>query len=454
MATDKTSQWLSDRIADVKDADYRQKVKDAILDFHHAYNPDSFHIEPPMKQQGTEREPSHTVSSQLQYISVLHRTAQWVDLIEATARDLNLIAQQRKTGKHDSTKDDGLSTNTIHADQTSWRTFYRFHDQHPEGAATNVDPDDIVLVDRDTSSVDERDMFDSDEIKALREATQNKRDRALLEFLIFTGQRHNALRKLKVRDIQPDEGQSGKLYIPDEEGMKGAEGKRPLLGAEKAARDWLDSHPTGEPDDAFFTHVYDWSGHDNISPGDHLSRDSIGNIPQRIGDRAGVEKPCNPHNFRHYFVTMAVANHGMSMDTVRHLIGHAPGSRELEETYQHLVDEDHIKSAELDMGIRESRSESFTPAKCFTCNEPLQPEWNSCPNCSRIYGPEVEEAKDDAKSRKTDAATEITDSEKMEQLMSLMEAMGDAEAEQIARIADTLDQSPKDFFSSKENSDS
>lgn len=439
MAENKTQTWLSNRRSEIEDADYDTTVQRAIIDFLDAYNPDNIRLKPPIVQGKDKRESTLAVSSRLAYASTLHRTAQYVHLLDCLARELNLFANERLTGAHETTGDDGVSQNTVHQNQIAWRTFYQFHENHPDGADVTADPEGITLVDREETSVDERDMFTSEEVQAMRAATQNKRDRALLELLIYTGQRHNCLRQLTYDDVRPDKGESGVLYIPDDEGMKGAQGKRPLLGAQKAARAWRRAHPTQEDDDAFFTHIYDWSGHDDIEPGDHLSRQSFGRIPKRIADRADVDKKANLHNFRHYFCTSAIKDHGMSMDTVRHLLGHAPESRELERTYQHLVDDDHIENAELDMGIQDEKEQSLTPSQCPTCNEPLQPSWSVCPNCEQIIGPDAQRVADEVKDSATQDALEAHTEREKEDLQDLLSILRDGDTlNQLVALSNSL----------------
>jgi len=195
---------------------------------------------------------------------------------------------------------------------------------------------------------------------------------------------------------------------------------RPLLGAQKAAREWRRAHPTQNDDDAYFTHIYNWSGHDDIEPWEYLSRQSFGRIPKRIADRADGNKKANPHNFSHYFTTTAIKDHGMSMDTVRHLLGHSPDSRELERTYQHPVDDDHIENAELDMGIQDEKEQSLTPSQCPTCNEPLQPSWSVCPNCEAVFGPGAQRVKDEMTDSATQDALEAHTERETEDLQDLL----------------------------------
>lgn len=440
MASEKDTSRLQNNREEIKTADYSEQCKESILLFLDAYNPDTFGVNPPILSGKDRREQSLSTASRRCYSSALHNAAKEYDLTECTAADLNQLANERFSGQHPDVKDGGLAQNTIHQNQVAWRSYARFHQNHDEGDAINLDPDEIMLVDREDTKVDERDMFEPAEIEVMRDVCENKRDRAILDTLIYTGQRINVLRELQVKDVQPHEGNSGMLYIPDVEGMKGAKGKRPLLGAQKAVEDYKQSHPTGEPTDAFFTHTYSWSQRDDIEKGGHLSQRSISQITKRLADRADVEKPANPHQFRHYFVTMAISKHGMSMDTVRHLIGHAPGSRELEQTYQHLVDDDYIANAELDMGIKDEREESLTPATCFTCNEPLQPSMTFCPNCGRQYAPDGNNIEDEIQSTKAEGALQATDPQMQESVETVLEKVDDpAVLNQLIELAESLD---------------
>jgi len=436
----KVRRQLQTRREQIQGLDCSDEAIQSILLFLDAYDPNVLTIEPPLDEGRGRRENTLADSSLLAYASTLKRTAMWVDLLDVTARELNQVADGRIRGTHESVNGDGLSQNTIHQNQIAWRSWAQFHENHPRGHSLTLDADNIVLVDRDETTVDKRDMFDPEEIQSMRDACRNKRDRAFLELLIFTGQRHNALRNLKIRDVEPERGASGVIHIPDKQGMKGAEGQRkPMLGAQKAVQEWLRAHPTGDGDDYFLTHIYEWSGHDSIEQGDRLSRDALGRITKRLADRADINKPANPHQFRHYFATQMISKHDMTMDHVRGLLGHAPGSRELERTYQHLVDDDYIESAEVATGIQEEHEESLTPATCFTCNEPLQPSWSACPNCGRVYGPGANDVHEEVEQVKTEAGLKTMDSEERAAVQTIVERLDDDAINQLRAAIDRSD---------------
>jgi len=290
---------------------------------------------------------------------------------------------------------DNLSKQTVRQRQAAAIKFYRFHD-------TGVNPDQISLQKRDSdTAVDERDMFTKQEIQDLREACDNARDRCLLELLIYTGQRIRALQTLRIKDIDLDEGV---YYLnTDKDGLKGAEKtgkKRPLLGAENAVSDWLDCHPTKRPSDYLITPLP--SATNTSGDGDYLSLPSIRNRLWRIAERANVYdketgngKPPNPHNFRHYFVTVCYREYDMDPSTIKFLIGHGQDSTVMETTYQHLTDEDHINAArrQTDAGRDADEKEgSLTPETCPTCREPLPPQAKACPKCGQVFTPDAKSA--------------------------------------------------------------
>lgn len=307
------------------------------------------------------------------------------DLTEATAFDINRLMDAYLNGRVDRVKDEGLSNGTVRNKQGPIRRFYLYHDD------LDVDRDDIHFAEQDESPVDERDMFTPEEVQAIRDEAKRRgsRDAALVDLLLYTGQRRSALLNLRLKDIDVDEGT---FYLNEEDGdLKGASGKRPLLGALKTVRDWKRQHPTGNPDDYLITHKHKQENRDGVRAGDKLDPSTVYRQLKRIGEAAGVDKPVNAHNFRHYFVTVCKRDYGMDNDTIKHLIGHNPDSKVMERTYAHLTDEDYIKDAEEKYGIREPENENpLTPATCDGCGEPLDGDWKSCPYCGMTYSPDAQ----------------------------------------------------------------
>lgn len=223
-----------------------------------------------------------------------------------------------------------------------------------------------------------------------------------------------------MKDVDTDKG----VYClnTDELGLKGADEngkKRPLLGAERPVYDWLKNHPTGEPEDFLITCL---PSANRGTPGEQLSQSNIRTRLKIIADEAGMSKPPNPHNFRHYFVTVCKRDYKMDDATIKHLIGHGPGSNIMETTYQHPNDDDHIDAAEVAAGLREPEDESpLTPPVCTVCGETLGPAAKACEAYGAVYTPDAHVAKEqiDEDMKKDFKDTDPEDAETMAKLDKL-----------------------------------
>jgi len=356
---------------------------DAIREFLKAKDPDNLTVTDP---DGETLEPSSLAAyaQALRLVSKRHEDP----LTETTADAVNDLMQSIVDGSHPDVKDSGLSKNTVAQHQSAARKLYQYHD-------FGVDADRIVIFRPKRTPVDDRDMFDPDEVEAMRDVIDNPRDRCLFELLIFTGQRIRVLQTLRVKDVDTDEGV---FWInEDVDGTKGAESngkKRPLLGAKRAVYDWLQYHPTKDPEDHLITIR---PSANRGTPGDSLHQSTINRILKGIAEDAGVadRKNVHAHLFRHYFVTVAKRDYGLDNDTIKHLVGQQPDSKIMETTYSHLSDDDYIQKAGEAFGTREPEDEgSLTPTICPTCSEQLAPNAKACPACGNVFAPDAKQVKD------------------------------------------------------------
>jgi len=330
------------------------------------------------------------------YAYGIKRTVDLADfeLTDTTADELNDFMSEMKRGNLDDVKDDGLTKGTVANYQKALRKFYGYHED------LGIEKDEIFLYTGDSNTVDERDIFNKEDIQALRDACEHLRDKALVDLLLYTGQRISAILNLRLKDVDAEEGV---FYLNEEDGdLKGASGKKPLLYAEKAVRKWKRSHPRKDDQDAYLIcqkrpnlGTYDYE------QGEKLDSSTVYTVLQNLGDRAGVSKPVNPHNFRHTFVTIAARDYDMDFDTIKRIIGHEPDSNVMETTYTHLTDEDVIEQAKHDMGIEEKTDESpLTPDICENCGEPVPiDDAKACPSCGITFTPDAQAARKEAESR-------------------------------------------------------
>lgn len=361
-----------------------------------------------------------------------------LDLLEADAGDVNEFMDAQVS-------DRGLSRTTVGNYQCSVIAFYRHHDD------LAADHQDVVTFSGDagSSGPSEEDMLTEREVEALREACNKPRNRAFLELLIYTGQRLSAVLSLEIRNVDLE---NGVFYLntdwaAENDGLKGASDrgrKRPLFGARKHVRDWIrEYHPEGDdPNAPLFVGDPD---HPNTAEGEPWSQDCARRQLRRVADRAGVHKPVNPHNFRHYFTTVMRREHDVDWDTLKALLGAVRGSRIPETVYEHISNDEFVEDAEEALGFRESEDTggSFTPDVCSTCGEPLDEGWNRCPVCGEVFAPGVEDVREDLSGvasgtveQTADPRTELSEAE-VRAAQAIADQVDDVDA-LVQRLEQTL----------------
>lgn len=136
----------------------------------------------------------------------------------------------------------------------------------------------------------------------------SKRNRAMLLFLADTGARVGGLAGLRLTDLDLENGQAkvtekgGKLRV-----VFFSEPTADALAA------WLAVRPTGTP--------YVWAGVEHSSK-PNLTTEGIRQVLKRLGKKAGVEGPVNPHSFRHGFAREYLLSGG-DLATLADLMGHS-----------------------------------------------------------------------------------------------------------------------------------
>ncbi len=407
----------------VESGEVSETERELVIDFLKAFKSDVYSIPVP---KGKSAKSDNTLAA---YNTRLRTVARRLkpELDEATAADINHLWDLMASGDHEDVKDDGVSQNTLNAYQVAVREFYDYYDFGPT-------KEEIAMVNSVKRTVDERDMFTRDEIERMREVIDHPRDRCLFELLLYTGQRIRVIQTLRIKDINVQEGTF--FLNEDDGGLKGAQGKRPMLGARAAVRNWLDYHPCpNDPDAYLITHR---SSYPNAEGGGMIKQASLNRILRKIGRWADVEKPCHAHSFRHNFVTICKTQYNLDDSTIKHLIGHQPDSNVMETTYAHLTDDDHIKAAEIATGMREPEDDGLlTPEVCPTCDQPQPRGAKACSHCGNVFTPDAQSvqtmvddslwegksaAEDDDEEQAVDALRDAVNNNPNEVLQLLLEA--------------------------------
>lgn len=351
-------------------------------------------------------------------------------LFEQDTDSINQLMGRLATGDHTLGPSDGYANNTLGNYQSALKAFYRYHDGH------NVDPEEIPVAAGDATSVDSRDMFTQDEVDAMRDVIDHPRERCMFELLANTGQRIRVIQTLRIRDVDVADGI---FWLNDDaDGLKGASGKRPLLGAGEYVHQWLEYHPTGDPEDALITSLPKNGG--GGKAGEQLTQRTIQYHLNRIADDAGIDKDVHPHIFRHYFTTIAKRDYGMDDAHIKRLRGDAPGSNVMETTYQHLTDEDSIEHAKAKHEGREPETESpLTPQVCPTCKTELDHDAKACGRCGAVFSPDAKAAQDMIEAQEREAkeqADTLEEYKDVDQVADLLQSNPEFAAELMNKLGD------------------
>lgn len=369
-----------DEFADPDDVDH-------ILEAIDAYDPDNVVYQCPDDQKTKSKQ------SLINVIRSCEKVAREHPLTTTDTHELNQAFQSMRDGDYPGVKDGGLTNGTVRGHQLNVRQFLYYHDD------AEAEPTDISLFKADSPAVDPADMLDREEIIAYRNASLCLRDTAVVDFMLYAGQRNTATRTLRIRDLDLDESRFKLNDSINGEGLKDADehGKwRDLLMSEATIRQWLNNgHLCPDEPDAYVFHGRPKYG--DVDPFEPLSKQAITDIFSRIRPRA-IEscpslktKPTNPHAMRHNFVTIALRR-GMPESAIKHQIGHAPGSRVMETTYAHLKDDDHIKAAREAFGLEvEDEPNKLTPEFCPRCGATVHDTHSMCGVCGLKFSPDAAE---------------------------------------------------------------
>lgn len=288
-------------------------------------------------------------------------------------------------GRHDRNE---LQANSLITYQAPARAFYCAFEE------LGFDPRDVDTYSPDkTPKHDQQDLYAEAEVFAMRAAvgrTQSPvRNRAFLELLIFTLQRLTALLTLRVKDV---DAENGYIYLNEDfdtehGGLKNALDRgreRPVYGARKYLLDHVRSIPDREADDWLFKGD---PSHPATDPDGHWSEQAAREFLDRLGGRTDLDKPTNPHAFRHYGITVLRWDYGIRWDEINAQAGVVRGSDMPRTTYNHIDDADLRRRIEESMGLKDERQNRFAPVVCPVCSEVQQADWRKCPNCNERFAP-------------------------------------------------------------------
>lgn len=337
---------------------------DALVQFAHAINPDR--ARPRLRKprsDGTLVDVEINFGTGKEYLQTLRLSVErGFDLLDGTVDEYNDFMLDLVDGQVDD-YDDSIGRTTAKKYQSAARAFYRFcdepgkADERPDTSISWPANDIHVFSDQSEPRYDEADLFTDTEVDALREGCLRgrnpRRDRAFLELLAGTVQRIEAIRTLRVRDVEtdPDEGPPYLLLNPeikgegDKDAIENSGRWKPIVSNVGPIREFIRHHPLrdaetraehGCPD--AFEDCYLFVG-DPTHPDTDASRpwddNAIRKRLERLAADVGVDKPVKPHNFRHWAYSKS-KELPVEEDRRRKVFGWASGSTTGDKVYGHV----------------------------------------------------------------------------------------------------------------------
>lgn len=238
----------------------------------------------------------------------------------------------------------------------------------------------IKVVRRNTMTKTAEQMLTEAEIKAIIEACQNSRDRALYATLYEGGFRVQELGQLKWDQVKFDD--YGVIINVN------AKTERPrhvrLVMATDYLNEWRNDYPCNIDRD----HPVFLTSHHRP-----LQWATVAIQLRKIAVRAGVKKSITPHLFRHSRVTHLFQK-GYSESTVKKMMWGNLNTSMLQ-TYFHLTDADIDNEILTREGIRvktEPKPTEMAPHQCINCNAINPPTHNFCSLCGKPLNGETQKS--------------------------------------------------------------
>ena len=282
----------------------------------------------------------------------------------------------------------------------------------PGGYPSNYDP-----------APDPTDMLRwEDDIQPMLEACYNPRDKALVALAWDLGPRPGELFDLQVGAIT--DHKYGLQVTLD-----GKTGRRSpiLIPSVPYVRKWLDVHPGGDTDPV-------WCG--LKKPGE-ISNNRVRDILKAVADRAGVDKPVTPTNFRKSSASY-LASQGVSQ---AHLEDHHGWTRGSEIAARYIAIFDDANEREIakahGLDVEEDEPDAIGPVVCPRCEQKTPRDEDRCVWCGQVLSQDAAAEASEQDQTMLESAAENPDV--AEAIMNIKAAADDVPGIRVTFEADGTD---------------
>lgn len=223
-----------------------------------------------------------------------------------------------------------------------------------------------------TSHKEPEPVLKPDDIKQLMDAAGNDRDRAIIATLYESGTRISEFCGLTIGDIEFDQ-YGAKITVDGKTGVRQVR----LIRCVSDLSDWLNVHPTpSDPEAPLFTRLHPQGSTDP------LLQSGVRRVLDKISEKAGIDKPTNPHAFRKARATEL--SQDLTPSEMSVYFGWVQGSA-MPRVYIHLADDDVDNKLLQQAGLLKEDDVGPDPLAsqtCPRCGTENSPADSYCSKCS------------------------------------------------------------------------
>ncbi len=217
------------------------------------------------------------------------------------------------------------------------------------------------------------DILNEKDVQILLNVAEYSRDKAFIAMLFDLGTRVGEFLSIQRKNIVFDE--LGAVVVVD--GKTGQRRQRLILSVPFVA-EWLNDHPDKRPEAPLWVHHAQGCHEEGPVPLDYYAARKL---LRRLQKKAGIQKPLNPHAFRHARATH-LANY-LTEAQLKKIFGWTQNSR-MPGRYVHLsgkdVDEALLRVHGLQAKGEEKKAE-LTVVQCVRCDEKNSTVQRLCTRC-------------------------------------------------------------------------
>ncbi len=300
------------------------------------------------------------------YLNILHKISKWKPgkpFEELDKEDVETIVSEiEKTNFAESTKCDY---------RTLFKRFFQWirdmEEQYPKEVSW------ISTTVSKEKRKEPEDLLTEEDIKELIKNT-NIRDKAFIITLYETGARIGEFLGLKKKHIK-FLGEGVEIRIT--EGKTGPRTLPILRDCEPYLSNWIENHPGDSRDD------YIWT---KIDTNERVSYGYANKLLKKAKKRAEIEKPVNPHHFRHSRATFMARR--LTEAEMSQYFGWVQGSR-MPGRYVHMAGRDLTRSLkekvyDIPINKEEKTEDELKPINCSRCGLRNSPAATRCQRCGNL----------------------------------------------------------------------